>query len=202
MDSLRHRGASILFQLEGLSTWLLGDNKDLNSGPDCKPLIGRRQRRKWLSWLSRRLPVGPYYGLQACNLSLPRGRLINSTRVLLKLRTLEPDNKVKAGTIETTNNTGLREIGSMTRPLHLAILMCGNPVEAVRAEFGTYGDIFEQRLLQGLEARGKDAPSLDLKITKWNVFAFSEYPNIGDVDALLLTEARACSFAPTFVVDC
>jgi hypothetical protein len=75
----------------------------------------------------------------------------------------------------------------MRPPLRIAVLECDTPVDKVKAKFGTYGEVF--RLLLGASAstlEGFNAKS-DLEITKWDIVNGTEYPNLEDIDAILLT---------------
>lgn len=75
----------------------------------------------------------------------------------------------------------------MRPPLRIAVLECDTPVDKVKAKFGTYGDIF--KLLLGASAstlEGLNAQS-DLEITKWDIVNGTDYPNLEDIDAILLT---------------
>jgi hypothetical protein len=75
----------------------------------------------------------------------------------------------------------------MRPPLRIAVLECDTPVHNVKAKFGTYGDVFKSLLgaststLEGLNAKS------DLEITKWDIVNGTEYPNLEDIDAILLT---------------
>ncbi|KAF5003544.1 hypothetical protein F66182_16121, partial [Fusarium sp. NRRL 66182] len=83
----------------------------------------------------------------------------------------------------------------MRPPLRIAVLECDTPVDKVKAKFGTYGDIF--KLLLGASAstlEGLNAQS-DLEITKWDIVNGTDYPNLEDIDAILLTGSKHDSFA-------
>lgn len=75
----------------------------------------------------------------------------------------------------------------MRPPLRIAVLECDTPVDKVKAKFGTYGDIFKLLLeTSGSTVDGLSAKS-DLVISKWDIVNESCYPNLEDVDAVLLT---------------
>lgn len=73
--------------------------------------------------------------------------------------------------------------------LRVAILECDNPHEKVQARYGSYGDIFEKLLNNGADKisceNGVKRPGL--AITKYNVVNDEVYPELEDVDAVLLT---------------
>lgn len=75
----------------------------------------------------------------------------------------------------------------MRPPLRIAVLECDTPVDKVKARFGTYGDIFKLLLGTGASTlEGLNAQS-DLEITKWDIVNGTDYPNLEDIDAILLT---------------
>lgn len=80
--------------------------------------------------------------------------------------------------------------------LRVAILECDNPHEKVRAKYGNYGDIFEKLLNDGADKipykDGAQRPRLS--ITKYNVVNEELYPELEDVDAVLLTGSKYNSF--------
>lgn len=81
----------------------------------------------------------------------------------------------------------------MLKPFHLAILECDTPVDAVKAEYGTYGDIFKKFLLAGWQHAGCDAASTKgrpLTFSTWDVVDGSEYPDVAEIDGLLITGSR------------
>lgn len=85
----------------------------------------------------------------------------------------------------------------------LAILECDTPIDAIRAKYGSYGDVFEALLL-GASASAEDAgaggddddDALEhqaqprLEISKWDVVTAQEYPDPRDVDGVLVTGSR------------
>lgn len=75
----------------------------------------------------------------------------------------------------------------MRPPLRIAVLECDTPVDKVKAKFGTYGDVFKLLLESSASTvKGLNAKS-DLVITKWDIVNGTEYPNLEDIDAILLT---------------
>lgn len=81
----------------------------------------------------------------------------------------------------------------MARTLRVAILECDTPIDPVRTRFGTYGDIFESLLLDGLK---ESAADIALQCSKWNVVENPVYPGQGDFDALLLTGSSKFILTP------
>lgn len=73
---------------------------------------------------------------------------------------------------------------TMTRTLRVAILECDTPIDPVRAQFGTYRDIFEKFLHEGVKNSGNDVA---LHCSKWHVVENPVFPEPDDFDALLLT---------------
>ncbi|RAO69754.1 uncharacterized protein BHQ10_005766 [Talaromyces amestolkiae] len=83
----------------------------------------------------------------------------------------------------------------MRPPLRIAVLECDTPVDKVKARFGTYGDIFKLLLGTGASTlEGLNAQS-HLEITKWDIVNGTDYPNLEDIDAILLTGSKHDSFA-------
>ena len=71
-------------------------------------------------------------------------------------------------------------------PFRLAILECDTPIDSVRERHGTYGDIFASILGTAL----KDVPTrsaIEPLFTSWDVVDKQEYPDIEQVDGILLT---------------
>lgn len=72
------------------------------------------------------------------------------------------------------------------RPFHVAVLECDTPVDPVKASRGTYGDVFKDLLSKGLKDAGKDS-DIDLRVSKWDVVGSDAFPDINEVDAILLS---------------
>lgn len=71
-------------------------------------------------------------------------------------------------------------------PIRLAILECDTPIPSVLERRGTYGDIFADILgtaLKGLPAYSAVEPLF----TSWDVVDKQEYPDLDQVDGILLT---------------
>ncbi len=77
----------------------------------------------------------------------------------------------------------------MKPPLRIAVLEAGTPRPPIKAKHGGYGQIFTKLLKQATDRL--DYPEVDsneLEITCWDsVGNENEYPNIADIDAILIT---------------
>ncbi|KAF2275561.1 class I glutamine amidotransferase-like protein [Westerdykella ornata] len=84
----------------------------------------------------------------------------------------------------------------MKVPLRIAILECDTPLDGTRAKYGGYGGVFKALL-----SRAADALE-DPDISSKNAFEFSiydvvnkqEYPDLENIDAVLLTGSKHNSF--------
>lgn len=79
------------------------------------------------------------------------------------------------------------------KPLRIAILECDTPLEHTRSKYGGYGGVFKALLEAGAESLAQETKStapVKLDITKFDVVATEEYPNLDHVDAVLLTGSR------------
>ena len=93
----------------------------------------------------------------------------------------------------------------MSRQLHIAVLECDTPVAPVLASRGTYGDIFQQLLDEGLSSLGLSGRGVQFRISKWDVVIAQSYPDLSEVDALLISGSSKPSyfpFQPTFSSLC
>ena len=84
----------------------------------------------------------------------------------------------------------------MSPTLRIAILECDTPLTKTRAKYGGYGGVFTF-LLQG-GAKSIDLPEEDLNISKWDVVEKQEYPELGDIDAVLITGSSEYISQPVF----
>ena len=84
------------------------------------------------------------------------------------------------------------------RPLRIAILECDTPAERTRARYGGggYGAVFKALLDAGASEVSKVSgpDELMLQLTYWDVVSEKRYPQIEDVDGVLLTGSRMCFF--------
>jgi len=77
----------------------------------------------------------------------------------------------------------------MKGPLRIAVLECDEPVGRTKEKYGGYGNLFKELLQAGAdkvaEKDGVKRPELD--VTKFDVVNTEHYPNLDNVDAVLLT---------------
>lgn len=83
----------------------------------------------------------------------------------------------------------------MRSHLRLAILECDTPLPHTRAKYGSYSGVFTSLLHAGAEALG--LPRDDIRITRWDVVKTGEYPDLADVDAVLITGSKFSAFDAT-----
>jgi hypothetical protein len=76
--------------------------------------------------------------------------------------------------------------------LRIAILECDTPLTATRAKYGDYGGVFKALLSAGADALNH--PNLSskygLSLTNWEVVEAQEYPQLDEIDAILITGSR------------
>ncbi|OJD17123.1 hypothetical protein AJ78_02768 [Emergomyces pasteurianus Ep9510] len=85
----------------------------------------------------------------------------------------------------------------MRTPLRIAVLECDVPLDRTRSKYGGYGGVFEALLWSSaklLNQSDKIDPATGLEISKWNVVEGDKYPNLEDVDAVLITGSKHNSF--------
>lgn len=78
----------------------------------------------------------------------------------------------------------------MRAPLRIAVLECDTPAGSLDAKYNGYYGVFSLLLRESAEAlRQPDRldPQAGFDISRWDVVTKQEYPNLEDVDALLLT---------------
>ncbi|RAH44509.1 type 1 glutamine amidotransferase [Aspergillus brunneoviolaceus CBS 621.78] len=86
----------------------------------------------------------------------------------------------------------------MHPPLRIAILECDTPVDKVDTKYGGYRGVFARLLHESAAALGQPDrldPETGLDITGWDVVTAQEYPNLDDVDAIVLSGSKHDSFA-------
>lgn len=84
----------------------------------------------------------------------------------------------------------------MLRPrLRIAVLECDEPVGKTKERYGGYGGLFKELLERGAThlAEQTGEKRADLEISKFDVVHKDEYPNLEDVDAILLTGSSMLS---------
>lgn len=81
---------------------------------------------------------------------------------------------------------------SQTKKIRVAVLECAEPADAIKEREGTYGDMFEKLLRDGLNALTNEETKDDVEliVSKWPVFEKEDYPRLEEVDALLLSGSR------------
>jgi hypothetical protein len=81
-------------------------------------------------------------------------------------------------------------------PLRIAILECDTPLDGTRAKYGGYGGVFTALLKAGADALGHpgltSSSGLDLSI--FDVVTKQEYPNLEEIDAVLISGSKHNSF--------
>ncbi|KAL9091179.1 MAG: hypothetical protein Q9159_001596 [Coniocarpon cinnabarinum] len=84
----------------------------------------------------------------------------------------------------------------MKTPLRIAILECDTPLPDVKKKYGGYGPIFKTLLEKGADAlqRPDISSKTGLETTYFDVVTKQEYPNVDDIDAVLLTGSKHNSF--------
>ncbi|KAF2217343.1 hypothetical protein CERZMDRAFT_109087 [Cercospora zeae-maydis SCOH1-5] len=83
----------------------------------------------------------------------------------------------------------------MRPPLRIAVLECDEPIGRTKEKYGGYGNLFHELLDHGakhlLENEGK---KVELDVTKYDVVRHEVYPDLENVDAVLLTGSKFNSF--------
>lgn len=74
-------------------------------------------------------------------------------------------------------------------PVRIAVLECDEPIGRTKEKYGGYGNLFKELLHNGREeVKSKDGREVaELDISKYDVVNSELYPNLEDVDAILLT---------------
>lgn len=74
-------------------------------------------------------------------------------------------------------------------PLRIAVLECDEPVGKTAEKYGGYGNLFKELLENGanLLAKEDSISKPEIHISKWDVVNTETYPNLEDIDAVLLT---------------
>lgn len=85
-------------------------------------------------------------------------------------------------------------------PLRIAILECDTPVEKVNNKYGGYRGVFSLLLRESAAALGqpdKLDPETGLEFSGWDVVTAQEYPNLEDVDAIVLSGSSELATYPS-----
>jgi hypothetical protein len=74
-------------------------------------------------------------------------------------------------------------------PLRIAVLKCDIPVPEVNRRYNGYGGVFRRLLKSSASALNTEKldPESGLEITEYDVVDDDKYPNLEDIDAVLLT---------------
>ncbi|KAF1839367.1 class I glutamine amidotransferase-like protein [Decorospora gaudefroyi] len=81
----------------------------------------------------------------------------------------------------------------MKTPLRIAILECDTPPPAVIEKYGKYGRIFTTLLEIAAEGMGL-FPKRDLELSAYDVVTAQKYPDLENIDAVLITGSKHNSF--------
>ncbi|KAF3932305.1 hypothetical protein ABW19_dt0206689 [Dactylella cylindrospora] len=85
----------------------------------------------------------------------------------------------------------------MQPPLRIAILETDTPTPDFQAQYGSYGDCFIRLLSNAAMTLNPPLGPSDLLFTKWDVEQAEIYPDIDDVDAILIAGSKATAFEST-----
>ncbi|KAJ6005764.1 hypothetical protein N7451_003708 [Penicillium sp. IBT 35674x] len=81
----------------------------------------------------------------------------------------------------------------MRAPLRIAVLECDTPLRNTHSQYNGYREIFQELLHGSLEIMGQ-SDQLKLKngleVSGWDIYRSKEYPNLEDIDAVLLTGSK------------
>ncbi|OQO09587.1 hypothetical protein B0A48_04989 [Cryoendolithus antarcticus] len=81
----------------------------------------------------------------------------------------------------------------MIKPsLRIAVLECDEPIGRTKEKYGGYGNLFKELLNNGAKrvAEQDDDVELGLDVTKYDVVKHEVYPDLENIDAVLLTGSR------------
>ncbi|KAF2739005.1 class I glutamine amidotransferase-like protein [Polyplosphaeria fusca] len=88
----------------------------------------------------------------------------------------------------------------MKPPLRIAILECDTPMDQTRAKYGGYGGVFKALLstaADALEQPDLMSSTKGLELSAFDVVGEQQYPELDEIDAVLLTGSRHNSFDDT-----
>ena len=92
------------------------------------------------------------------------------------------------------------EFSAKRSPIRIAILECDPFTPSICAKYGDYGGVMTTFFEDG--ARWLEPEPAEFKISSWNVQDYSEYPNLEDIDAILITGSSKSTsrspFAPRY----
>jgi hypothetical protein len=78
----------------------------------------------------------------------------------------------------------------MKTPLRIAILECDTPLDKTRAKYGGYAGVFKALLRSAADALGQPdviSSKKGLEFSTFDVVNKQEYPNLENIDAVLIT---------------
>jgi len=81
-------------------------------------------------------------------------------------------------------------------PLRIAILECDTPAPGTKTKYGGYGGVFTSLLKAGADSLGHPglSSSSGLQISIYDVVSAQEYPNLEDIDGILISGSKYNSF--------
>ena len=87
----------------------------------------------------------------------------------------------------------------MTQLLRIAILECDTPIDPIKDQRGTYGDVFKE-LFDKSRSELEQTNLPRLEFYKYDVVEREEYPSLDKVDAILMTGSSLSTgwYAATF----
>lgn len=83
----------------------------------------------------------------------------------------------------------------MRPPLRIAILECDVVIDPVKARYEGYTAVFTELLRKSAIALGQPErldPETGLNISRWHVVDSDKYPNLDEVDAIVMTGSSMC----------
>ena len=76
-------------------------------------------------------------------------------------------------------------------PIRVAVLECDSLISWISTKYGGYCGLYTKLLEAG--AKDLKLPKDELEFTRWNVLDKSEYPDLKDVDAILVSGSSMCT---------
>lgn len=92
-----------------------------------------------------------------------------------------------------SHTTSLWNFWTMKLPTRIAILEADTPPDDIVARYGRYGKVFRTLLETAADELGTEGFSRDsLELSAYDVVTKQEYPDLGDVDAVLISGSSEC----------
>ncbi|EYE90096.1 type 1 glutamine amidotransferase [Aspergillus ruber CBS 135680] len=85
----------------------------------------------------------------------------------------------------------------MAPPLRIAVLECDTPLDNINAKYEGYGGVFKELFRESAKRLGQPEkldPETGFEISRWDIVDGDKYPNLDEVDALVLTGSKHNSF--------